>query len=141
VSEGSASGLFEFEFSGTEGGGISGSYDGGAALGTAGDVDPGSVSVGLEFLKVGEGIVESGSAGAGLGVAGETGFLGVSVLGPVGVERGSISFGSTSGCNPLGLFTVGDIGDVGKRSGMTIGTSDFFGWVVGEVAVSLPPTG
>jgi hypothetical protein len=133
--------LFEFGISGTDNGGISGSYDGGAALGTAGVVDPGRVSVGLEFLSVGEGIAKSGSAGAGLGVAGETGFLGVSEPFPAGVERGSISFGNTSGGNPPGISTVGNIGVVGKKSGTTIGTSVFFGWVVGEVAVSLPPTG
>jgi hypothetical protein len=141
VSEGRTSGLFEFGISGTDSGGIRGSYDGGAALGTAGVVDPGRVSVGLGFLGVDEGIAESGSAGAGLGVAGETGFFGVSVPFPVGVERGSISFGSTSGGNPPGLFAAGNIGVIGNKSGTTIGTSDFLGWVVGVVAVSLPPAG
>jgi hypothetical protein len=113
VREGRASGFLEFGRIGTDGGRISGSGAAGAALGRAGDAAPGRVSVGLVFLGVVVGTAQSGSAGAGLGVADGIGFLGVSRPFPLGVERGSASFGNTSGGNPPGSSTVGICGFAG----------------------------
>jgi hypothetical protein len=137
VRDGKASGLLEFGICGKDDGGIRGSCNAGAALGIAGEVDPGRVNVGLEFFGVIDGTARSGSAGAGLGAAVGTAFFGNSGSGPFGVEPCSTSFGITSGGNPRDRSQLGSCG----VSVITVGTSIFFAGVVGAVTASFAPTG
>ncbi len=131
VSEGSESGLPGLGIKGRDGGGIKDSRDAGAALGLAGTIESGRVSVGVVLLGLVSGNSSIGSAGAGTGVADGTGLLMESLFESLVVVLLSFSFGSVNGGRLPGLVTIG-----GFPGSVAWGASGFLGGVTGETTDS-----